>query len=121
MGKDKKLEIQSSEVKTAEDIANEILLQHEIDKAEVVELSKKLFVLKSQIEQETELLERIKEKSKNLSADVKKTKEDAEIDANNKVQDAKQEAQSILLRAERDAKEKRDEIKSSPEKQEQRQ
>ena len=111
MGKDKNLETQTSEVKTAESVASEILLQHEIDKAEIIELSKKLFVLKSQIEQETVLLEQIKEESKNLSAEVKKTQEDAKNDAKKIIQDAKQEAQSILLQAREDAKNRVAEIK----------
>ena len=99
MAKDKNLETHVSEVKTAEDVANEILMQNGIDKAEIVELSKNLFVIKSQIEKETASLETIRSEYKNLATEVKKTQDEAKAEAKKIVQDARQEAQSIISQA----------------------
>ena len=112
MAKDKNLETQVSEVKTAEDIANEILMQNGIDKAEIVELSKNLFVIKSQIEQETASLETIRSEYKNLATEVKKTQDEAKAEAKKIVQDARQEAQSIISQARDEAKDKAAQTKS---------
>ena len=112
MAKDKNLETQVSETKTAEDIANEILMQNGIDKAEIVELSKNLFVIKSQIEQETAILEGIRSEYKNLANDVKKTQDEAKAEAKKIVQDARQEAQSIISQARDEAKDKALQTKS---------
>ena len=112
MAKDKNLETQVSEVKTAEDIANEILMQNGIDKAEIVELSKNLFVIKTQIEQETASLETIRSEYKNLATEVKKTQDEAKAEAKKIVQDARQEAQSIISQARDEAKDKAAQTKS---------
>lgn len=105
MKQEKKLEAEKNMKKTAEEVAEEILLQNEIDKAEVLELSQKLFVLKSQIEQETALLTSAKEESGRINTELRKIREEAKTEAKEIVQKAKDEASTIVKQSKADAAE----------------
>lgn len=105
MKQEKKLEAEKNTKKTAEEVAEEILLQNEIDKAEVLELSQKLFVLKSQIEQETALLTSAKEESGRINTELRKIREEAKTEAKEIVQKAQDEASTIVKQSKADAAE----------------
>lgn len=135
--KEKKTEKEENgekEVKTEETLVAEILRNHELDAAELLDLSKKLIALKAEIAQNEGELAKQKEELSNLFGELKEKRKAAKSEAdtilaeakeeasrrvneakeeeNRRVAEAKVEASGIVARATKEAEDKLQDVKA---------